>query len=145
MFEAQKLERLRPSQSMSQTCYGCESPKEYAPSLLLGQLQTVFREPLPHFLLEMVHFLSILETHHEIIRESHEVRLASTLRFDLLLKPEIENKVEVEVAQHRRNPDRKMAQRRCDARRCGRLRRGRDSDLQCDEPPSCVATDDLSA
>src|SRR6516225_9009167 len=50
VLEAQKLEGLRPPQSMSQTCDGCESSKEYAPSLLLGQLQTEFREPLPHFL-----------------------------------------------------------------------------------------------
>jgi hypothetical protein len=66
MFEAQKLEGLRPSQSVPQTGHACESPKEYAPSLFLGQLQTEFREPLPHFLLEMVHILSELETHHEV-------------------------------------------------------------------------------
>jgi hypothetical protein len=71
MFEAQKVERLRPSQSVSQICHRCESPKEYAPSLLLGQLQTEFREPFPHLLLEMVHILSELETHHEIISETH--------------------------------------------------------------------------
>jgi len=100
VLEAQKLEGLRPPQSMSQTCDGCESSKEYAPSLLLGQLQTEFREPLPHFLLEVVHLLSILEAHHEIVSETHEVRLASTLRFDLLLKPQIKNEVEVKVAQH---------------------------------------------
>ena len=32
MLEAQKLEGLRPPQSVSQTSYGCEAPKEYAPS-----------------------------------------------------------------------------------------------------------------
>src|SRR5215472_1573060 len=100
MFEAQKLEGLRSPQSVPPTCYVCESPKEYAPSLFLGQLQTEFREPLPHLLLEMVHVLSILETHHEVVSETHEVRFASTLRFDLLLKPQVENKVEVEVTQH---------------------------------------------
>src|SRR5215472_10049232 len=66
MFEAQKFESFRSSQSVPPTCYVCESPKEYAPSLFLGQLQTEFREPLPHLLLEMVHILSILETHHEV-------------------------------------------------------------------------------
>jgi hypothetical protein len=71
MFEAQKFERLRPSQSVPQTCHACESSKEYAPSFLLGQLQTEFREPLPHSLLEMVRILSELETHHEIISETH--------------------------------------------------------------------------
>src|SRR6516164_9508323 len=100
VFEAQKLEGLWPPLSMSQTCDGCESSKEYAPSLFLGQLQTEFREPLPHFLLEVVHVLSILETRHEIVSEAYEVRFAPTLRFDLLLKPQVENKMEVEVTQH---------------------------------------------
>jgi hypothetical protein len=86
---------------MSQACHTCETSKEYAPSLLFGQLQTEFREPFPHLLLELVHILSELEAHHEIVSETHEIRLASTLRFDLLLKPQIENKVEVKVTQHR--------------------------------------------
>ena len=51
---------------MPQTCHACEPPKEDAPSLLLGQLQTEFREPLPHFLLDVIHILSELETHHEV-------------------------------------------------------------------------------
>ena len=100
MFEAQKFERLRPSQSVSLTCHACKSPKEYAPSLFLGQLQTEFREPLLHLLLEMVNVLPILETHHEIVSEAYEIRLAPTLRFNLLFKPQIENKMEVEVTQH---------------------------------------------
>src|ERR1700756_4384562 len=100
MFEAQKFERLRSSQSVPQTCHACKSPKEYAPSFLLGQLQTEFRKPLPHFLLEMVHILSELEAPHKVISETQQICLPSTSRFDLLLKPQIENKVEVKVAQH---------------------------------------------
>jgi hypothetical protein len=83
-----------------QTGHACESPKEYAPSFLLGQLQSEFREPLPHFLLELVHIPSELETHHEVISETQQIRLASTFRSDLLLKPKIENKVKVKVTQH---------------------------------------------
>jgi hypothetical protein len=37
MFEAQKLESLRSSLSIALPCKGREAPKEYAPSLLLGQ------------------------------------------------------------------------------------------------------------
>ena len=48
----------------------CESPKEYAPSLLLGQLQTEFREPLPHLLLEMVHVLSGLNRENHVSTKS---------------------------------------------------------------------------
>ena len=66
MFETQKLESFWPPQSVPQACHACESPKEYAPSFLLGQLQTEFREPLPHLLLEVVGILSELETHHEV-------------------------------------------------------------------------------
>jgi hypothetical protein len=47
MLETQKLEGLRSSQSVPQTSYLCESPKEYAPSLFLGQLQPEFRKPFP--------------------------------------------------------------------------------------------------
>ena len=54
MLEAQKLEGFRPPQSVPQACHACEPSKEDAPSLFLGQLQTEFREPLPHFLLEVV-------------------------------------------------------------------------------------------
>ena len=66
MLEAQKLEGLRPPQSVPQTSHICESPKEYAPSLLLGQLQSEFREPFPHSLLELVHILSELKTHYKV-------------------------------------------------------------------------------
>jgi hypothetical protein len=100
MLEAQKLEGFRSPQSVPQTGHACESPKEYAPSFLLGQLQSEFREPLPHFLLELGRILSELETHHEVISETQQIRLASTFRSDLLLKPKIENKVKVKVTQH---------------------------------------------
>ena len=73
MFEAQKLEGFWSPQSVPQACHACESPKEYAPSFLLGQLQTEFREPLPHLLLEVVHILSELETHHEIISKTQQI------------------------------------------------------------------------
>ena len=71
VFEAQKLEGLRSSPPVPQSGYGCESSKEYAPSFLLGQLQSEFREPFPHSLLEMVRIMSELETHHEIISKTH--------------------------------------------------------------------------
>jgi hypothetical protein len=100
MLEAQKLEGFRSPQSVPQACHACEPPEKDAPRFLLGQLQTEFREPLPHFLLEVVHILSELETHHEIISKTQQIRLAPTLRLDLLLKPQVENKVEIKVAQH---------------------------------------------
>ena len=101
VFEAQKFESLRSSQSVSPTGYVGKSPKEYAPSLFLGQLQPEFREPLPHSLLELVHILPELKTHYKVISKTHQIRLATTLRFDFLLKPQIKNKVKIKVAQHR--------------------------------------------
>jgi hypothetical protein len=62
-----------------QAGHACESPKEYAPSFLLGQLQPEFREPLPHVLLEVVRILSELETHYEVISEN----ATDTLRPDI--------------------------------------------------------------
>jgi hypothetical protein len=88
MLETQKLEGLRSSQSVPQTSYFCESPKEYAPSLFLGQLQPEFRKPFPYSLLEMIRILSELEAHHKVISKTHQIRLTPTLRFDLLLKPQ---------------------------------------------------------
>ena len=71
MLEAQKLESLRSSLSIAQPCDGREAPKEYAPSLLLGQLQSELRKSLPHFRLEAIHVLSVLKTHHEVVSEPH--------------------------------------------------------------------------
>jgi hypothetical protein len=100
MLEAKKLESFRPPQSVPQTSHACESPKEYAPSFLLGQLQPEFRKPFPHLLLELVRVLPELESHHKVIGKTHQIRLAPTLLLDFLLKPQIENKMKIKVAQH---------------------------------------------
>src|SRR6266404_5317120 len=103
MFESQKLEGLRSSLPVTLPCNGSEASEEYAPSLFLGQLQPEVGKPLPHFCLEAVHVLSILESRHEIISETHQIRLTPTKRFDLLLKPQVEQKVKIDVTQHRRD------------------------------------------
>jgi hypothetical protein len=66
MFESQKLESLWSSLPVSLPCDGREAPEKYMPSLLLGQLQPKFRKPLPHFCVEAVHVLAVLESHHEV-------------------------------------------------------------------------------
>ena len=103
MLEAQKLECLRSSLSVPLPRDGREAPEEDAPSLFLGQLQPKFREPLLHFRLEAVHVLSELESRHEIISKTHQIRLTPTSRFDLLLKPQIEQEVKIDVTQHGRD------------------------------------------
>jgi hypothetical protein len=71
MFESQKLESLWSSLPVSLPCDGREAPKEYAPSLFLGQLQPELRETLAHFLLKALHVVPELETHHEVVSETH--------------------------------------------------------------------------
>jgi hypothetical protein len=97
MLEAQKLESLWSALPVSLPCNGREAPEEYAPSLFLGQFQPKIGEPLPHLHLEAVHVLSELERHHEIIGETHQIRLTPTSRFDLLLKPQVEQEVKIDV------------------------------------------------
>jgi len=100
MFEAQKLESLRPSLPVPQPRDGREATEEYAPSLVLGQLQPKVRKPLPHFHLKAVYVLSELESRHEVISETHQIRLTPTSRFDLLFKPQVEQEVKIDVTQH---------------------------------------------
>src|ERR1022692_1595956 len=99
MLESQKLESLWSSLPVSLPCDGREAPEEYVPSLLLGQLQPKFSEPLPHSCLEAVHVLAVLESNHEVISETHQIRLTPTSRFDLLLKPQVEQEVKIDVTQ----------------------------------------------
>jgi hypothetical protein len=103
MFEAQKLESLRSSLSIAQPCDGREPPEENAPSLFLGQFQPKLCKPFPHLRLEAVHVLSVLESRHEVISETHQIRLTSTGWFDFLLEPQVEQKVKVDVTQHGRD------------------------------------------
>jgi hypothetical protein len=53
--------------------------------------------------LEAIHVLPELESRHEIISKTHQIRLTPTSRFDLLLKPQVEQKVKVDVTQHGRD------------------------------------------
>src|ERR1700691_1135024 len=103
MPEAQELELLWSPEAVSLPCEDSEAPKENAPSFLLGQLQSELCEALLHLLLEAVHVLPVLETHHEVISETHQISFATTPRLDLLLKPQVEDKVEIEVTEHGRD------------------------------------------
>src|ERR1700756_5682324 len=99
VFEAEKLERFRSPASVAQTCNGCETSEENAPCLLLSQLQSKFCEPFPHLLLELVRVLPKLKSHHKVISKTRQIRLASAVRLDFLLKPQIENEMQIKVAQ----------------------------------------------
>ena len=72
VFKAQKLERFRSSQSVSQPCDGCEAPEEHAPSFLLGQFQPEVSKAFSHLVLETISVISELEGHCEIISETHQ-------------------------------------------------------------------------
>src|SRR5258708_7446764 len=42
----------------------------------------------------------ILETEHEVIDEAHQVRLALALWFELLLEPQVQGVVQIDVGEH---------------------------------------------
>ena len=78
MFEAEKLEGLRP-QPASAPHGGSKASKEQQPSLVLGQLQIEPRKAFPQLALKVLRIILDLKASHEIISESHQVRLATTL------------------------------------------------------------------
>ena len=80
----------------------CKTPKEQQPSFLLGQFQIELRKTFPQSALEVLRVSQELEASHKIIRETHQVRLATALCFEFLFKPQVEREVQVNVTQHRR-------------------------------------------
>jgi hypothetical protein len=68
----------------------------------LRQLQIEFRKTFPQLLLELLHIIPELKAPHEVISETHQVCLATTLCFEFLLEPQVERKVQVDITEHRR-------------------------------------------
>jgi len=98
MFEAKKLESLRPP-TVPRSTLGGEPAKEQQPSLFLGKLQVEFCEALAELGLKDFRVRQILETHHEVIDEAHQIRFASTLSSKFPFEPQIEGVVQVDVGE----------------------------------------------
>jgi hypothetical protein len=99
VFKAQKLERLWPSHSVLLPCDGREPSKEYAPSFLLGQLQSKLDEPILYLLVESVCIPLELKSCQKIVCETHQISFTPTRRFEFPLKPQVQKKVKIDVTQ----------------------------------------------
>src|SRR6185436_8382660 len=99
VLEAEKLKRLGPLSAFAPRGGG-KTSEEQQPSFVLGQLQIESRKTLPQLTLELLRISPKLEAPYEIIGKTHEERLASTLLFELLLKPQIEREVQIQVTEH---------------------------------------------
>src|SRR5713101_6382270 len=98
MREAQKVERVW-SLAVCRLSLGGEASKEQQPRLIVGQLQVEPREPLPQISVEVFRVPLVLETHHKIVREPSQIRLAPKPPPHFLLEPQVEHKVQVHVGQ----------------------------------------------
>src|SRR5215469_11475025 len=102
VLEAKKLKSLWPFRAPV-PLRGCrKAPEGEQPGFVLGQFQIESSEPFSQLSLIAVRIFAVLEASHKVIGEPHQVRLAASLRFDLLRKPQIERKVQVQITEHRR-------------------------------------------
>src|SRR6516225_9173014 len=95
VLEAKKLKSLWPFRAPIPVRGCSKAPEGEQPGFVLGQFQIESSEPFSQSPLIAVRIFAVLE-------ESHEVSLAPSLRFDLLRKPQIERKVQVQITEHRR-------------------------------------------
>jgi hypothetical protein len=78
-----------------------KSSEAHDPRLFFCQLQPEFSESIRQVLLELFCIAPVLEIHHEVISESRQICLSLTRRSDLLFKPKIKNKMQVDIGQDR--------------------------------------------
>ena len=98
MFEAKKLESFRLP-AVPRAALSGEPAKEQQPSLFLGGLQVEFSEALAELIPKGFRVRQVLETHHEVIDETHEIRLASALPSKFPFEPQVEGVVQVDVGE----------------------------------------------
>ena len=102
--KAQKVKRLRFAQPSPLTVLSCEPPELDEPGLVRVQFQFKTSKPLLQVTQKSLRVLLVLETHHEIIGVPHDDCVAFYLVVaPLLLESEIENVMQVDVGQNRRN------------------------------------------
>ncbi|SRR6266436_881741 len=99
MLEAQKLKSLRPHPGPC-PIDSSKPAKLQNPSLLLGQIQVESDKPLPKLPEKFFRLVPVLETAHEIIDESHQIRLALTLRLEFLLKPQVQRVMQIKITEN---------------------------------------------
>src|SRR5262245_53801607 len=98
VFEAQELKGLRLVCVLRLTASG-EASTEEQPCLLLGQGQVEPLKAHAQLAVEGFRIPLVLEARHKVIREPRQVRLPLTQRPELLLEPEVQDKVQVDISQ----------------------------------------------
>src|SRR5206468_2983086 len=103
MREAEEVERLRFPGAPLLPVRGGEPPELDQPRLAGVQLQPELREPLAQVVQEPARILVLLETHDEVVREPHDDHLAARHVTPPPVGPQVEDIVQVNVRQQRRN------------------------------------------
>ena len=101
VFEAQEVERLRLS-AVFRRRSAAKRPKSSSRVFSSASVQVEPRKPLPQLPVEAFRIPLVLETHHKIIGEpTSDTPRPGTIGLNLLLEPEVEHIVQVDVGQER--------------------------------------------
>src|SRR5918995_6727245 len=101
--EPEKLERFRLRESARLSALSGEPPKLDQPRLALVQPQIELREPLAKTSPEPLGVPTMLESHHEVVRITHDDHLAARVTTSPLVDPQVKDVVQVHVRQERRD------------------------------------------
>src|SRR6202165_6134439 len=101
--EAQEIERLRLGVAAAGSTLGGDPPKLDQPRLALVQLQTKARDPFAKLSPEPLGVVTMLEAHHEVVREPHRDDVAASVPRTPLVDPQDHPVVKVDVREQRRN------------------------------------------
>ena len=100
MLESQKLKGFR-LRAVLRFPFGSEASKENQPRLLVGQFQIESRKTFPQISIEPFRVPFVLETCHKIIRKPSQICLTLAPLPKLLLEPQVENKMQIDIGQKR--------------------------------------------
>ena len=101
MREAQELERLRLAETPLLPLLGGEPPELDQARLLGIQLQAELREPVAKVRPEPLSVIPMLETHHEVVGETHDDHFTARVPSPPLVSPQVKDVVQVDVRQQR--------------------------------------------
>ncbi len=102
MRETKKIERLGPPEPTRRPPSSSVPPEFDQPRLLRMQLQVELREPLPKVDKKPLRIGLMLETHNEIVSETHNNHITMRMPTSPPVGPQVEDIVQVHVSQQRR-------------------------------------------
>src|SRR6202011_52781 len=101
--KAKEVERFRFAEPELGTLRRCEAAERDQPGLLRMQRQRKLRQPLAHHVEKASAVGLVLEADHDVVRITHDHHVASSLAPSPARRPEIEDVVQVDVGQKRRD------------------------------------------